>query len=262
MLLYRASGTRSKSMEENVSLKHRIQTSSSLDYTLEFDSFRHKFDRKPMFLRVNVGGTPFVLMQKNVECYPASRLYHLVCDDYRLEYHDKLPMADGVLEKTSEYFFDRSPVVFEAIAGFFRHGILHKPENACSDEFITDSMYFGILPEYIDHLCPDCSKYLLPLIRMRQPPVPQNDTLDETLSFLQDNNDYEKANGTLENHDAFGAKKENKHLQHLKKTMSLQCYRYYEQAKNAVWTFLEHPETSTLAMVCVFVTFFVTSFWI
>ena len=54
----------------------------------------------------------------------------LLCDAYNLT--------------TREFYFDRSPKIFENILGLYRKGELHLTENVCPRDFLGELEYWGL----------------------------------------------------------------------------------------------------------------------
>ena len=54
------------------------------------------------------------------------------------------PLCDAYNLKTREFYFDRSPKIFENILGLYRKGELHLTENVCPRDFLGELDYWGL----------------------------------------------------------------------------------------------------------------------
>ncbi|XP_041061421.1 potassium voltage-gated channel subfamily V member 2-like [Carcharodon carcharias] len=92
-------------------------------------------------LRLNVGGTRFVLGRQLAARYPASRIGKLaacqgpaqglrLCDDYSAE--------------EDEFFFDRDPSVFQAVWQLYRSGRLWASQGPCPRRYRSELRYWGV----------------------------------------------------------------------------------------------------------------------
>ena len=55
-----------------------------------------------------------------------------------------LALCDCYNLQTREFYFDRSPKIFENILGLYRKGELHLTENVCPRDFIGELDYWGL----------------------------------------------------------------------------------------------------------------------
>ncbi len=55
-----------------------------------------------------------------------------------------MALCDCYNLKTREFYFDRSPKIFENILGLYRKGELHLTENVCPRDFIGELDYWGL----------------------------------------------------------------------------------------------------------------------
>ncbi|MFH4979523.1 hypothetical protein AB6A40_006232 [Gnathostoma spinigerum] len=83
---------------------------------------------KPDVLLINVGGRSarlpkYLLMKRD----PMTRLAVFCSKPHADRIHD----CDAYFEKTKEYYFERSPVMFEYIIDFYVTGKLHRPADVC-----------------------------------------------------------------------------------------------------------------------------------
>ena len=118
-------------------------TSRNIELRGTFDSPVDRGQTKKHTERVtiNVGGQSFVTLQKTLERVPNSRLAQLNKDDHHYD------------EKRDEYYFDRSPRLFELIMNFYRTGELHLPACICGPSMKTELLYWGIDEASISTCC-------------------------------------------------------------------------------------------------------------
>lgn len=81
-------------------------------------------------VRLNVGGVIFETSTKTLRNVPNSRLSNLRLHDENFDSTKK------------EYFFDRSPYIFDYILNFYRTGELHLPVNECGSILKNVSIIF------------------------------------------------------------------------------------------------------------------------
>ena len=55
-----------------------------------------------------------------------------------------LALCDCYNLQTREFYFDRSPKIFENILGLYRKGELHLTENVCPRDFLGELDYWGL----------------------------------------------------------------------------------------------------------------------
>ena len=72
------------------------------------------------------------ILSKNLIYFMSSVLAEILalCDCYNLQ--------------TREFYFDRSPKIFENILGLYRKGELHLTENVCPRDFLGELDYWGL----------------------------------------------------------------------------------------------------------------------
>lgn len=79
-------------------------------------------------LKINVGGRPARLNTDFIyEKHPTGRLAAF-CKKSHVE---RLTDCDCFFEQTEEYYFERSPIIFEYIIDFYITGKLHRPMDVC-----------------------------------------------------------------------------------------------------------------------------------
>ena len=107
---------------------------------------------------LNVGGTIHQVKWDTIDKFPKSRLQKLRyavtegkgCNDPCLHASDTLILAeilalcDSFSLETREFYFDRSPRIFENILGLYRKGELHLTESVCPRDFLGELDYWGL----------------------------------------------------------------------------------------------------------------------
>lgn len=105
------------------------------------------------FLNLNIGGTAYRIRTVTL----AKR-----ADDDKLAYfarsnfNTRLDICDAYFTKNDEYYFERSPKLFEAIFKFYVTGELHRPTDICWQEFSSELMYWNISTDKARLCCPCC----------------------------------------------------------------------------------------------------------
>ncbi|ETN72296.1 K+ channel tetramerization domain protein [Necator americanus] len=90
-------------------------------------------DGEPMFLRLNIGGTRYMLLvDALLRAEPSGFLAKFV----QLTHTARLKVADAYLPNEESYFFQRSPIAFDAIFQYYATGVVHRPSEVCLCKFI------------------------------------------------------------------------------------------------------------------------------
>ena len=100
--------------------------------SLNYDEPDHCDEKLRQKVVINVGGQRFTTFQFTLKRVPNSRLAELDTSD---------PSYDA---QCQEYFFDRSPKLFEPIMDFYRTGELHMPHCLCGPAMKKELDYWGI----------------------------------------------------------------------------------------------------------------------
>ena len=109
---------------------------------------------------LNVGGTIHQVKWETIEKFPKSRLHNLrfaVTEGNINRWHkyinisresnnldEIISICDSYSLTNREFFFDRSPRVFEYILGIYRKGELHLPSSVCPRDFLGELEYWGL----------------------------------------------------------------------------------------------------------------------
>ncbi|VDN01159.1 unnamed protein product [Thelazia callipaeda] len=97
-----------------------------------------------IFIRLNIGGTHFLIRTETILCRGTGN------DPFRI------PLADAYLENNREYYFERSPLLFNVIYQFYITGLIHRPEHLCTKDLFDELDYWCIpLNMYLAPCCCD-----------------------------------------------------------------------------------------------------------
>ncbi|CAI4227246.1 unnamed protein product [Auanema sp. JU1783] len=109
-------------------------------------------DGTPLFLNLNIGGTTYMLLYDAIlrsdQTSFLSKFLHLTHDA-------RLKVADAYFPKTNTYFFQRSPIAFEAIFQYYSTGVIHKPSELCPAAFLTELEFWKISHQHVGSCCAD-----------------------------------------------------------------------------------------------------------
>ena len=92
-------------------------------------------------MKFNVGGKIFEVFANTLARYPDSRLAKLNEE------------SESFYSGTGEYFFDRNPVIFEAVLEAYRSGELHIPREYCSSIVKRELEFWEISPTVLSPCC-------------------------------------------------------------------------------------------------------------
>ena len=106
---------------------------------------------------LNVGGTIHQVKWETIDKFPNSRLQKLRYATSQCKWYswtiisiyfafsaEILSLCDSFSLGKREFFFDRSPRVFENILGLYRKGELHLTESVCPRDFLGELEYWGL----------------------------------------------------------------------------------------------------------------------
>ena len=86
---------------------------------------------------------------------------------YSLFSDEILGLCDSFCLATREFYFDRSPRIFENILGLYRKGELHLTESVCPKDFVGELEYWGLSSLYLEPCCAytlQRASWLLPVV--------------------------------------------------------------------------------------------------
>ena len=78
-----------------------------------------------------------------------------------------LSLCDSFCLVSREFYFDRSPRIFENILGLYRKGELHLTESVCPKDFVGELEYWGLSALYLEPCCAytlQRASWLLPVV--------------------------------------------------------------------------------------------------
>uniref|UniRef100_H3BCP8 Si:rp71-39b20.4 n=1 Tax=Latimeria chalumnae TaxID=7897 RepID=H3BCP8_LATCH len=102
------------------------------------------------FIRVNVGGTVFLISCSAAMRYPKTRVGKLALYSDPLK---KLELCDDFSVQTNEFFFDRDPIVFHYIFHFYKSSVLWIMDELCPRNFLEEIEYWGIPMKFSIRCC-------------------------------------------------------------------------------------------------------------
>ncbi|RNA28301.1 potassium voltage-gated channel Shaw [Brachionus plicatilis] len=105
------------------------------------DNFVNKNEINDFKVKLNIGGIRFETFNSTLTNIPGTRLSKLSKSDHNYDL------------VRDEYFFDRSPVLFEYILNLLRTGELHIPSNECGSSVSKELTYWNIDQAYIPPCC-------------------------------------------------------------------------------------------------------------
>ncbi|EPB68163.1 K+ channel tetramerisation domain protein [Ancylostoma ceylanicum] len=128
-------------------------------------------DGEPMFLRLNIGGTRYMLLvDALLRAEPSGFLAKFV----QLTHMARLKVADAYLPAEDAYFFQRSPAAFDAIYQYYATGVVHRPSEVrrrrpvgrngaahyvlaqvCPASFLTELDFWRISHQHVGSCCAD-----------------------------------------------------------------------------------------------------------
>ena len=92
-------------------------------------------------IKFNVGGKVFECFSSTLKRYPNSKLANL----------DK--SSEDYFSELGEYFFDRNPIIFEAVLEACRTGELHMPRETCHSTLTRELEFWNISPGCLSPCC-------------------------------------------------------------------------------------------------------------
>ncbi|KAJ1372371.1 hypothetical protein KIN20_034511 [Parelaphostrongylus tenuis] len=109
-------------------------------------------DGEPMFLRLNIGGQQYMLLvDALLRAEPSGFLAKFV----QLTHTARLKVADAYLPAEGSYFFQRSPLAFDAIFQYYATGVIHRPSEVCPAAFLSELDFWLISYQHVGSCCAD-----------------------------------------------------------------------------------------------------------
>ncbi|GMS79685.1 hypothetical protein PENTCL1PPCAC_1860 [Pristionchus entomophagus] len=106
----------------------------------------------PMFLRLNIGGAPFILL---VDAILRAESTGFLAKFVQLTHPSRVQVADGFLRHEQAYFFQRSPTAFDAVFQYYSSGVVHRPSEVCPASFLAELEFWRISHEHVGSCCAD-----------------------------------------------------------------------------------------------------------
>ena len=135
-----------------------------------------------------------------------------------------LGLCDSFCLATREFYFDRSPRIFENILGLYRKGELHLTESVCPKDFVGELEYWGLSSLYLE----PCCAYTLQRASWLLPVVEHGNSKDENVNFT----------GLVQNNC----------LNHQVDLFDGVCGA---RLRSVIWTLFEDPNSSSAARVTI-----------
>lgn len=167
-------------------------------------------------LLINVSGTRFELLWSLIDAQSITRLQtlkHSLNEDNCLE-----SLCDGYDKHRGEFFFQRDPVVFNAILGFYQTGKVHIPRSVCVEHFQSEIEYWGVSLRDVDDCCHHHFQQEIEIV----------DNMRKIKSVFKTNMEIAKSNH---------------------RRMSLAPKQSWTKVKERVWDLFENPKSSRAAKV-------------
>ncbi|VDN60785.1 unnamed protein product [Dracunculus medinensis] len=109
-------------------------------------------DGTPLFLRLNIGGTPYLLLiQALLKAESSGFLSKFV----QLSHKARLKVADAYISNEDSYFFQRSASAFDAVFQYYATGVIHRPPEICPAAFLAELEFWRISYKYVGSCCAD-----------------------------------------------------------------------------------------------------------
>jgi len=135
---------------------------AAVDFMSPPGSGPHSYSQNIVIL--NVGGTIHQVKWDTIDKFPNSRLQRL---RYATTESEILSLCDSFCLVSREFYFDRSPRIFENILGLYRKGELHLTESVCPKDFVGELEYWGLSALYLEPCCAytlQRASWLLPVV--------------------------------------------------------------------------------------------------
>jgi hypothetical protein len=102
------------------------------------------------FLKLNIGGTSYLLL---INALIRTDRFSFLAKFYQLSHNARIAVADAYLAYSGEYYFQRSPHLFDAILHFYATGVIHRPAEMCAAAFLSELEFWRIATVNIGSCC-------------------------------------------------------------------------------------------------------------
>ncbi|CAJ0561670.1 unnamed protein product, partial [Mesorhabditis spiculigera] len=109
-------------------------------------------DGEPLFLRLNIGGVKYMIL---VDALLRAENTTFLTKFVQLTHPSRLKIADAYMPGDDAYFFQRSPVAFEAIYQYYATGVIHRPSEVCPASFLSELDFWRISHQHVGSCCAD-----------------------------------------------------------------------------------------------------------
>jgi len=113
---------------------------------------------------LNVGGKIHQVRWETIDKFPRSRLQRI---RYATTEVEIMSLCDSYSLQKREFYFDRSPRIFENILGLYRKGELHLTERVCPRDFLGELEFWGLSALHLEPCCAytlQRASWLLPIV--------------------------------------------------------------------------------------------------
>uniref|UniRef100_A0A0N5A9Z2 BTB domain-containing protein n=1 Tax=Syphacia muris TaxID=451379 RepID=A0A0N5A9Z2_9BILA len=101
-------------------------------------------------IKLNIGGTVYFVRALTLQNHSETeRLVKLARSDVSA----RINYCDSFIPDSNEYYFERSPKLFDSIFKFYLSGHLHRPLDVCVEEFREELTYWNISETEISSCC-------------------------------------------------------------------------------------------------------------
>ncbi|CAD6186686.1 unnamed protein product [Caenorhabditis auriculariae] len=107
---------------------------------------------EPLFLRLNIGGTSFVIL---IDALLRAESTTFLSRFVQLTHTARLKVSDAYLADDDAYYFQRSPTSFEAIFQYYATGVVHRPSEICPASFLSELDFWRISHQHVGSCCAD-----------------------------------------------------------------------------------------------------------
>ncbi|CAJ0569390.1 unnamed protein product, partial [Mesorhabditis spiculigera] len=113
---------------------------------------RARARRGALFLRLNIGGVKYMIL---VDALLRAENTTFLTKFVQLTHPSRLKIADAYMPGDDAYFFQRSPVAFEAIYQYYATGVIHRPSEVCPASFLSELDFWRISHQHVGSCCAD-----------------------------------------------------------------------------------------------------------
>jgi len=136
----------------------------TVEAAIEFLNKANERARNGGTVILNVGGKIHQVRWETIDKFPKSRLQKI---RYATSEVEILSLCDSYSLQRREFYFDRSPRIFENILGLYRKGELHLTERVCPRDFLGELEYWGLSALHLEPCCAytlQRASWLLPIV--------------------------------------------------------------------------------------------------